>query len=75
MLKAFKKAGEQNPLNRNIQIWQNFNFPALLDNNFLIDQKTEYIHMNPVLAGFVNDPADYYYSSTHPISPLKTFDF
>ena len=74
MLSAFQKAGKNNPLNINSQVWQNFNAPTLLDSSFLIDQKTEYIHMNPVNAGFVSEPHEYYYSSANQDSPLKTFD-
>ncbi len=75
ILSAFRKAGRKNPRNENYQVWQNFNSPTLLDNSFLIDQKTEYIHMNPVVAGFVNEPWDYYYSSANPNGPLETYDF
>jgi len=75
ILNKFKKAGKKNPLNENYQVWQNYNSPTLLDTPYLIDQKAEYIHMNPVVAGFVNEPYEYYYSSANPNSPLKTFDF
>lgn len=75
MLKTFHRHGQKNPLNKNYQVWQNFNSPTLLDSPFLIDQKTDYIHMNPVKAGFVREPYEYYYSSANPESPLKTFDF
>ena len=75
ILKAFKQAGEKNPLNKYYQVWQNFNSPTLLDTSYLIDQKSEYIHDNPVVAGFVSEPYTYYYSSANPDSPLKTLDF
>ena len=75
MLKIFKEHGQNNPLNKHFQVWQNFNFPTLLDNPFLIDQKTEYIHMNPVKAGFVSKPYEYYYSGANANSPIKTLDF
>ncbi len=74
ILNTFKKAGRKNPLNENYQVWQNFNYPTLLDSSFLIDQKTDYIHMNPVVAGFVNEPYEYLYSSANPNGPLKTLD-
>ncbi|MBK7690957.1 MAG: hypothetical protein IPJ31_07525 [Bacteroidetes bacterium] len=41
------------------QFWQQHNQPIVLDNNFLIDQKVEYIHNNPVEAGFVEKPEDW----------------
>ena len=75
MLDAFRKAGENNPLNKNYQVWQNFNSPTLLDSPYLIDQKSEYIHNNPVVSGFVSEPWEYYYSSANPNGPLTTFEF
>ena len=74
-MNAFKKAGKKNPLNENYQVWQNFNYPTLLETPYMIDQKTEYIHMNPVVAGFVGEPYGYYYSSANLNSPLETIDF
>ena len=75
MLDRFNKAGKKNPLNENYQVWKNFNYPTLLEVPYLIDQKAEYIHMNPVKAGFVSEPYEYYYSSANPGSPLETLDF
>ncbi len=74
-ISAFRRHGEDNPLNKTYQFWQNMNSPMLLHYNKLIDQKTEYIHQNPVKAGFVEEPFDWYYSSAHPDNPMKTFDF
>ena len=74
MIAAFEQAGKENILNKKYQVWQNFNFPTLLDNPFLIDQKTNYIYMNPVVAGFVSEPFEYYYSSANPNSPLNIFN-
>jgi len=34
-----------------------------LSNNKIMDQKLDYIHNNPVKAGFVSLPEDYLYSS------------
>ena len=75
MLKAFRQHGTDNPMNKNYQFWQNMNSPTLLYYNNVIDQKVEYIHQNPVKAGFVEEPWDWFYSSAHPNSPLKTFEF
>jgi len=75
ILSAFKKAGKSNPLNKNYQVWQNFNSPTLLDSPYLIDQKSEYIHNNPVVAGFVSEPYEYFYSSANPHSPLSIIEF
>ncbi len=75
MIPLFEKAGKKNELNKNHQIWKNNNWPTLLFNNEIIDQKTNYIHMNPVKAGFVQEPHEYYYSSANPDGPLNTFEF
>ena len=75
ILHAFEKAGRKNSMSENYQVWQNFNYPTHLDSSYLIDQKKEYIHMNPVVAGFVSEPYEYYYTSANPNGPLKTLEF
>ncbi len=74
MLEIFRQAGKANPLNLNHQFWQNENYPVLLSNNEMIDQKIDYIHQNPVKAGFVNEDYEYLYSSASPLSPIKVLD-
>jgi len=75
MLKTFENAGSTNPLNKHFQVWQIFNSPTLLDINYLMDQKATYIHNNPVVAGFVSKPHEYYYSSANENGPIVTLDF
>lgn len=70
MLKAFRNAGKSNYLNKNHQIWQNGNYPVALFSNEVIQQKVDYIHQNPVRAGFVDSAEKYYYSSANPSNPL-----
>jgi hypothetical protein len=65
------QAGKENPLNLNHQFWQNENHPILLSTNEMIDQKIDYIHQNPIKAGFVNEDYEYLYSSASPLSPMK----
>jgi putative transposase len=67
----FKKRGEDNPINKEFQLWQNGNHPVELFSNAVINQKIDYIHNNPVRAGFVAEPHEYLYSSANPDSPLK----
>ena len=43
----------------------------LLDSNYLMDQKLDYIHNNPVKSGFVENPEDYLYNSARDYSGLK----
>jgi REP element-mobilizing transposase RayT len=71
MIKAFERAGKYNPLNENHQFWQNGNYPVLLYSPAVIDQKIDYIHENPVRAGFVGAAHEFWYSSANPESPLK----
>ena len=71
MTKAFKQAGRYNPLNESHQFWQNGNHPVLLYSRGVIEQKVDYIHQNPVRAGFVGAAHEYWYSSANPESPLK----
>ncbi len=63
MLKIFSAAGKQNSNNKNYQFWQQDNHPIELYDNYMMDQKLEYIHNNPVEAGIVLSPEDYLYSS------------
>jgi REP element-mobilizing transposase RayT len=74
MIKAFEKAGKYNPLNKNHQFWQNGNYPVLLYSAEVIQQKIDYIHDNPVKAGFVGSAHEFWYSSANPESPLKVID-
>ncbi len=71
LLNAFEFAGKGNPLNKNHQLWQNGNYPILLYSPAVIQQKIDYIHDNPVRAGFVGSAHEYWYSSANPDSPLK----
>lgn len=63
MLWMMERAGTKNKNNNGFQFWQQHNNPIELYNNELMDQKLEYIHNNPVEAGFVSRPEDYVYSS------------
>lgn len=45
------------------QVWQSGNHPILLYSKKVILQKLQYVHLNPVRAGFVTQPADWLYSS------------
>ena len=51
--------------------WQKTNHPIDCYNEQLSFQKTRYIHMNPVRAGLVAEPENWWYSSANPLSPLK----
>lgn len=64
MLEMFSRAGKINPNNKNWQVWQQHNQPIELSNNTILDQRLDYLHMNPVKAGFVDKPEDWLFSST-----------
>jgi putative transposase len=70
MLNLFERAAKRNPLNKHHQLWQNGNYPVQLYSSAVIQQKIDYIHHNPVKAGFVGLPHEYWYSSANPDSPL-----
>ena len=57
------KAGKNNSNNNDFQFWQQDNHPIELWNNYMQEQKLNYLHQNPVEAGFVFNAEDYLYSS------------
>jgi REP element-mobilizing transposase RayT len=63
MIYFFKKAGETNSMNKELQFWQNGYHPIHCWNNELMLQKLNYIHQNPVRAELVNEPQEWKYSS------------
>ncbi len=58
-----KQAGLNNNNNNDWQLWQQNNHPIELRNPAIFHQKLQYIHDNPVVAGFVEREEDYLYSS------------
>ena len=58
-----ERAGKKNGNNNNWQLWQQHNQPIELSENYLLDQKLEYLHMNPVFSGFINEPEHWKHSS------------
>jgi len=64
MLWMFERAGKKNGNNSKYQFWQQHNQPIELTvEAFAIESSIEYIHNNPVKAGFVDQPEHYPYSS------------
>ncbi len=58
-----EKAGKKNSQNIDFQLWQQDNHPIELYDGRILHQKLDYLHDNPVVAGFVEKPEDYLYSS------------
>ena len=63
MLWMMQRAGSKNSNVKDRQFWQQHNKPIELWSPAVIDQKVEYVHMNPVEAGFMMEPHYWKYSS------------
>jgi hypothetical protein len=63
MIWMFERAGMKNSNVKCGPFWQQHNKPIELWTPAVIDQKVDYIHNNPVEAGFVNEPEHWRYSS------------
>ena len=63
MLQIFKHHGQCNNNNDKYQFWKRSNHPIELYNPSWIKQKLDYIHLNPVKGGWVENGHEYLYSS------------
>ena len=75
ILEALRKRGDrtllwllsrrlpQRKANRQHQVWQEGSHPKQIVSHEMMRQKLDYIHNNPVRRGYVDDPADWRYSS------------
>jgi REP element-mobilizing transposase RayT len=75
MQAQFKFYGSNSPQKQINQFWKHDNHPFYLYSNEMIDQKVNYIHNNPVEAGFVNEPYEWRLSSANEQSPIKVLKF
>jgi len=66
-----ERAGKKNPNNKKYQFWQQNNHPLVLSNPLTFEQKLNYIHANPVKAGWVESEEEYLYSSAKDYSEQK----
>ena len=71
LMKEFKYYGKISPHKQERQFWQLDNHAFELYSNHIIDQKVDYIHNNPVEAGFVDEPHFWRLSSAYENSPIK----
>ena len=62
-LHIFEEAGEKNSGNHRFQFWQHYNHPVLLDTTEKYNERFNYLHWNPVKAGFVLEPWYWLYGS------------
>ena len=58
-----KQAGAANSNNIAWQFWQQHNKPILLQTKDMAERALNYIHNNPIEAGFVEEPQHWLYSS------------
>ena len=63
MIEKFRHSGKLNSQNTQYQFWQQDNRPTQLLTNERIEAAIDYIHHNPVKAGWVAEPEEYLYSS------------
>ncbi|MEM6526474.1 MAG: transposase [Bacteroidota bacterium] len=59
----FERAGKKNKRNSIFQLWQQHNHPIELNTNEIMNQRLNYVHNNPLEAGFVDDPNAWVWSS------------
>ena len=71
MLALLKEAGEANKHNAGFQLWQQHNQPLLVTKSEEVDRVVDYIRMNPVVEGLVDEPEAYCYSSAYERGMLK----
>jgi REP element-mobilizing transposase RayT len=63
MLKRFEFAARRNSRDGFYQFWQHHNHAEEINSESFFRQKLAYIHLNPVRAGWVENPEDWLYSS------------
>ncbi|WP_258105610.1 transposase [Marinoscillum sp. MHG1-6] len=68
MFRYYAKCQKQN---KEYQVWQKTSHPIKLFSNEVIDQKIDYIHMNPVKSGIVESPEHYCFSSAYDHRQVK----
>ena len=62
LLHVFEEAGK-NSSNFRYKFWEHENHPELLQPIEMYNQRLNYLHWNPVTAGFVKEPWQWIYSS------------
>ncbi|MGD1839598.1 MAG: transposase [Thermonemataceae bacterium] len=63
MLWMMERAGQKLSNNKGFQFWLQHNHPIELNSNEKLKQRVDYIHQNPVEAGFVEEAQHWKYSS------------
>ena len=63
LLHTFEEAGKESSSNFKYKFWEHENHPVLLDTTEIFNQRLNYLHWNPVTAGFVAEPWHWLYGS------------
>ena len=63
LLNKFRFEANRTSRGKYYQVWEEGYHGIQIESNEFLDQKLDYIHENPVKAGFVSSPEDYLYSS------------
>ena len=70
MLDYFEKACKHLKRKQQYKVWQNGYHAEIVESNWFIKQKVNYIHNNPVMEKIVTSPEDYYFSSARNYAEL-----
>jgi REP element-mobilizing transposase RayT len=71
LLAYFEKACEHLKREQNYKVWQDGYHAEIIETNWFIKQKVNYIHNNPVKDKVVTLPEDYYFSSARNYAGLE----
>ena len=63
LLWMFERTAKKNKRNTKYQVWQQHNHPIELSTKEMVDQRLNYIHNNPVEAGFVLEAESWHWGS------------
>ena len=63
LLNIFEEAAIKGKTKTRFKFWEYENHPILLDSTEMYNQRLNYLHNNPVTAGYVSEPAHWVYSS------------
>jgi len=63
LLHTFAAEGKKSSSNFKHKFWEHENHPVLLNSTEMYNQRLNYLHWNPVTAGFVAEPWHWIYSS------------
>ena len=74
LLRMFRFHAQYNKQYYQYHFWETTNHPTFINGHKMLMQKINYIHNNPVRAGYVIDSEHWYYSSASPMSPLKVLE-